>query len=187
MLASAAGAFGAMIYMWALYGKPDISMIANGFLAGLVAITAPCAFVNSVSAVIIGAIAGVILCISVFFVERTLKVDDPVGAISVHGVNGAWGVLSLGLFADGAYGDGFNGVAGTVKGLFYGDASQFIAQCVGAITNIVFVFVVMYVFFRILDKIVPMRVSEEMEIEGLDQFEVAVTAYPEFQLNKTHR
>jgi len=101
MLASASGALFSMFYMWIFYGKPDISMIANGFLAGLVAITAPCAFVNSVSAVIIGAIAGVILCISVFFVERILKVDDPVGAISVHGVNGMWGLLSLGLFADG--------------------------------------------------------------------------------------
>ena len=187
MLASAAGAFGAMAYMWAIYGKPDISMIANGLLAGLVAITAPCAFVNSISAVIIGAIAGILLCISVFFVERVMRVDDPVGAISVHGVNGAWGVLSLGLFADGTYGEGFNGVSGTVKGLFYGDASQFFAQVIGTATNIIFVFVVMYVFFKVLDKIVPLRVSPEMELEGLDQSEVGVTAYPEFHLNKTHR
>jgi Amt family ammonium transporter len=181
MLASAAGALFSMFYLWIFYGKPDISMIANGFLAGLVAITAPCAFVNSVSAVIIGAVAGVLLCISVFFVERVLKVDDPVGAISVHGVNGAWGFLSLGLFADGTYGAGLNGVAGTVKGLFYGDASQFTAQIMGVITNFVFVFVTMYVFFTILNKIVPLRVSEEMEMEGLDQSEVAVTAYPDFK------
>ncbi len=187
MLASATGALSAMAYMWMAYDQPDISMIANGFLAGLVAITAPCAFVNSISAAIIGAIAGILLCGSVFFVERVLKVDDPVGAISVHGVCGAWGVLALGLFADGTYGDGLNGVSGTVKGLFYGDASQFIAQLVGTVTNIVFVFVVMYVFFKILDKIVPLRVSREMELEGLDQGEVAVTAYPEFNLVKTHR
>ncbi len=188
MLASAAAAFSSMIYMWARYGKPDISMIANGFLAGLVAITAPCAFVDSVSAVIIGAIAGIILCISVFFVERVMKVDDPVGAVSVHGVNGAWGILALGLFADGTYGDNLNGVTGTVKGLFYGDASQLIAQLIGIVTNIVFVFTVMYVFFKILDKIVPMRVSEEMELAGLDQSEVAVTAYPDFTIrNKAHR
>jgi ammonium transporter, Amt family len=182
MLASAAAAFSSMAYMWMRYGKPDISMIANGFLAGLVAITAPCAFVNSVSAVFIGAVAGLILCISVFFVERTLKVDDPVGAISVHGVNGAWGVLALGLFADGTYGDNLNGVAGTVKGLFYGDASQLAAQCIGIVTNIVFVFVVMFVFFKILDAIIPLRVSEEMEMEGLDQSEVAVSAYPDFTI-----
>lgn len=187
MLASAAGAFFSMVYMWVFFGKPDISMIANGFLAGLVAITAPCAFVNSVSAVIIGAIAGIILCISVFFVERTLKIDDPVGAVSVHGVNGAWGILALGLFADGTYGEGLNGVAGTVKGLFYGDTSQFTAQIIGIITNVVFVFVVMYVFFKILNKITPLRVSEEVEVEGLDQAEVAVTAYPDFSIHKTHR
>ncbi|MFA6499339.1 MAG: ammonium transporter [Desulfurivibrionaceae bacterium] len=187
MIASAAGAFAAMAYMWMVYGKPDISMIANGFLAGLVAITAPCAFVDSGAAAFIGAIGGILLCLSVFFVERVLKVDDPVGAISVHGVNGAWGVLALGLFADGTYGDGLNGVKGTVKGLFYGDSGQFLAQVIGTVTNIVFVFVVMYVFFRVLDKIVPLRVSPEMELEGLDQSEVGVTAYPEFNLNKTHR
>jgi len=183
MLASAAGAFSAMIYMWVYYGKPDISMIANGFLAGLVAITAPCAFINSVSAVIIGLIAGVILCISVFFVERTLKIDDPVGAISVHGVNGAWGVLALGLFADGTYGDGLNGVEKTVSGLFYGDVSQFFAQVAGIVTNFVFVFAVMYIFFKVLDKIVPLRVAAELELHGLDQAEVAVNAYPEFAIS----
>jgi len=187
MLASAAGAFSSMVYMWTFYGKPDISMVANGLLAGLVAITAPCAFVNSVSAVIIGAIAGVLLCISVFFVERKLKIDDPVGAISVHGVNGAFGVLSVGLFADGTYGDALNGVDGTVRGLFYGDGGQLVAQIVGICTNFVFVFVVMYVFFKVLDRIVPLRVDPEHELEGLDQHEVAVTAYPEFVLQKTHR
>jgi Amt family ammonium transporter len=187
MLASAAGAFSSMLYMWFRYGKPDISMAANGLLAGLVAITAPCAFVNSVSAVIIGVIAGILLCISVFFVERNLKIDDPVGAVSVHGVNGAWGLLSLGLFADGTYGDGLNGVAGTVKGLFYGNASQFVAEVVGVLTNFIFVFVTMYVFFKVLDMIIPLRVPEEVEREGLDQAEVAVSAYPDFAIRHTHR
>ena len=184
MLASAAGAFSSMLYMWLRYGKPDISMSANGLLAALVAITAPCAFVNSVSAVIIGFVAGILLCISVVFVENRLKVDDPVGAISVHGVNGAWGLLSLGLFADGTYGDALNGVTGTVKGLFYGDAGQFAAQITGVVTNFVFVFVVMYVFFKVLNLIVPLRVLEEQEIEGLDQSEVAVTAYPDFAIRR---
>jgi len=188
MLASAASAFSAMTYMWMRYGKPDISMTANGLLAGLVAITAPCAFVNSVSAVIIGIAAGFLVCISVLFVERKLKVDDPVGAVSIHGVNGAWGVLSLGLFADGTYGDHINGVAGTVKGLFYGDASQLAAQFIGMITNMLFVFVIMYAFFKALDKIIPLRVSEEIEIAGLDQNEVAITAYPDFSIrNKALR
>jgi len=188
MLAGGAAAFSSMMFMWFRYGKPDISMIANGLLAGLVAITAPCAFVTSVAAVFIGAVAGILVCLSVFFVERTMKVDDPVGAISVHGVNGAWGVLALGLFADGTYGDGLNGVAGTVKGLFYGGGfSQLAAQLVGTVTNIVFVFTIMYVFFKVLDKIIPLRVSAEMEIEGLDQAEVAVSAYPDFNMRKTHR
>jgi Amt family ammonium transporter len=187
MLASASGAFVAMMYMWLFYGKPDVSMAANGLLAGLVAITAPCAFVNSVSAVTIGAVAGVLLCVSVFFVERTLKVDDPVGAISVHGVNGAWGLLSLGLFADGTYGDGLNNVTGTVSGLFYGDASQFLAQVIGVITNFTFVFITMFVFFKVLNMVVPMRVTKEQELEGLDQSEVAVLAYPDFSLKQSHR
>jgi ammonium transporter, Amt family len=187
MLASAAGAFSSMIYMWLRYEKPDISMMCNGMLAGLVAITAPCAFVTAPSAVLIGAIAGILVCISVFFIDRTLKIDDPVGAVSVHGVNGAWGVLALGLFADGTYGDGYNGIAGGVKGLFYGDPSQFLAQCIGTLTNIVFVFVLSYIFFKILDKAIGLRVPQEVEIEGLDQAEVAVTAYPEFHIHKTHR
>jgi Amt family ammonium transporter len=187
MLASAGGAFSSMVYMWMRYGKPDISMMCNGMLAGLVAITAPCAFVPAPSAVLIGVIAGFLVCISVLFVDQKLKIDDPVGAFSVHGVNGAWGVISLGLFADGTYGDGLNGVAGTVKGLFYGDASQFTAQCIGTLTNIIYVFVVSYVFFKILDMIIGLRVLEEVEMIGLDQAEVAVTAYPDFQTRHSHR
>ncbi|MBI5419198.1 MAG: ammonium transporter [Deltaproteobacteria bacterium] len=182
MLASAAAAFSSMLYMWLRYGKPDISMSANGLLAGLVAITAPCAFVSSVSAVIIGLVAGVLVCLSVFFVERRLKLDDPVGAISVHGTNGAWGVLALGLFADGTYGDGWNGVPGTVKGLLYGDASQLAAQAAGTVTNVVFIFALSYAFFKVLDLTMGLRVDKDKELEGLDQHEVAVTAYPDFNI-----
>src|SRR5574337_237309 len=186
MLASASGALVATLYMWFVYGKPDPSMAANGLLAGLVAITAPCAFVNSASAFLIGAIAGLLVCWSVFFVERTLKVDDPVGAISVHGVNGAWGVLSLGLFADGVYGDGLNGVAGTVKGLFYGDASQLIAQSIGIVTCFVFVFTLSWIFFKAQDAIMGIRVSAEDEIAGLDEPETGVLAYPDFTVLPAH-
>ncbi len=121
-----------------------------------------------------------LLCAGVFFVERTLKIDDPVGAISVHGLNGAWGLPAVGLFADGTYGDGLNSETGTVSGLFYGNISQFFAQAVGVCVNFGFVFLAMYAFFTVLNKIVPLRVSEEMEEEGLDQSEVAVTAYPDF-------
>jgi len=119
--------------------------------------------------------------LSVFFIENTLKVDDPVGASSVHGTCGAWGVLSLGLFADGTYGDGFNGVEGTVRGLLYGGASQFAAQIVGTLTCFVFIFGISYVFFKIMDLVMGMRVSPEVEIEGLDVPEMGVHGYPEVQ------
>ena len=141
MLASAAGAFSSMLVAKKWFGKPDLGLMANGMLAGLVAITAPCAFVTSFGAVMIGLIAGVILVASVYFVEHKLKIDDPVGAISVHGVNGAFGVLSVGLFADGSYGAGLNGVATPVIGLFYGGGfSQLIAQSIGTVTCAIFVF-----------------------------------------------
>ncbi len=179
MLASASGAFAAMVYMWTKYGKPDPSMMANGMLAGLVAITAPCAFVNSVSAVIIGAIAGVLVIWSVFFIDQTLKIDDPVGAISVHGVCGAWGILSLGLFADGTYGDGWNGVKGPITGLFYGDAGQFIAQVIDVVVCFVFIFFLSYLFFKVLDQLVGNRVSPEIEVEGLDVHEMGARGYPD--------
>jgi Amt family ammonium transporter len=115
MLASASGALLTCLTMYLLFGKPDPSMMCNGFLAGLVAITAPCAFVTSLGAVIIGAVAGVLVIAVVFFVERTLRIDDPVGAIAVHGANGFWGVISLGLFANGSYGAGWGGVHKLLK------------------------------------------------------------------------
>jgi Amt family ammonium transporter len=182
MLAGTGGAITAMLFMMWKFGKPDPSMMCNGLLAGLVAITAPCAFVTAPVSMLIGAIAGVLVCLAVFFIEGTLKIDDPVGAISVHGVNGAWGVISLGLFADGTYGDGWNGVPGTVKGLFYGDGSQLVAQLVGTATCFLFVFVMFYVFFKVLDKIIGNRVSAETEIVGLDLPEMGALAYPEFPL-----
>ena len=187
MLASAAAAMSAMCYMWIKYGKPDISLSVNGLLGGLVAISGPSAYVGPTGAVIIGLIAGMLCCASVFFVERKLKVDDPVGAISVHGACGAWGMISIGLFADGTYGDGLNGVPGAIKGLFYGGASQFIAEAIGLLVNVLFVFVLMYTFFKLVDKIIPLRVSEEVEFEGLDHNEVSVTAYPDFSIMKARR
>jgi Amt family ammonium transporter len=187
LLAGVAAAFSAMCYTWLLYGKPDISLSANGLLSGLVAISASCAFVNPIEAVIVGVVAGVLCCTSVFFVERKLKVDDPLGAVSVHGTCGAWGLIALGLFANGTKGDGLNDVPGAVAGLFYGGTSQFVAQVIGVVTNFMFIFGVMYLFFKALDRIVPMRVAEEVEFEGLDQNEVSVTAYPDFSISKTRR
>ncbi|MEO8412718.1 MAG: ammonium transporter [Ginsengibacter sp.] len=178
MLASAAGAFAAALYMKAKTNKWDPGMMANGMLAGLVAITAPCAFVNPLSAVIIGVIAGFLVIFTSFFVERTLKIDDPVGAFAVHGANGIWGVLSLGLFADGSYGDGWNGVPGTVKGLFYGDGKQFVAELIGAATCFVFVFVVMYIFFKVCAKTpIGLRSDAADEIAGLDIPEMGIHGY----------
>ncbi len=187
LLAGVAAAFSALCYMWFLYRKPDLSLSVNGMLGGLVAISASCAFVSPAGAVMIGLIAGVLCCSSVFFIERKLKVDDPVGAVSVHGACGAWGMISLGLFADGTYGEGLHNVSGTVKGLFYGSASQLAAQVVGVIVTLVFVFVVMYLFFTVLNKLTPLRVAEEVEFEGLDQNEVSVTAYPDFSITKSRR
>jgi Amt family ammonium transporter len=180
MLAGAAGALSATAYVWKRFGKPDPSMMANGMLAGLVAITAPCAFVTSVSAVIIGLTAGVLVVAAALFIERTLKIDDPVGAVAVHGVNGAWGVISLGLFADGVYGDGWNGVQGTVRGLFYGDARQLGAQLIGTVTCGVFIFAVFYAFFKLVEVTMGNRVSAEAELEGLDVPEMGVLGYPDF-------
>src|SRR4051794_1062815 len=182
MLAGCTGTFGALLYMWALKGKPDSGMSVNGMLAGLVAITAPSGFVNPTASAIIGLIAGVLVCVSVSFIENTLKVDDPVGAISVHGAGGLWGVLSVGLFADGTsnYGGAWNGVTGSVTGLFYGDASQLVAQLVGVGTLVGFVFTFSYAMNWVLDVVLGQRVSAESEVAGLDLPEMGQLGYPEF-------
>ena len=182
MLAGCTGTFGAILYMWISKGKPDSSMSGNGLLAGLVAITAPSGFVSAPSAAIIGLIAGVLVCASVAWVENVLKVDDPVGAISVHGANGLWGVLSVGLFADGTsnYGGSWNGVTGSVTGLFYGDASQFAAQLVGISTLLGVVFTLSFAINMVLEYVIGHRVSAETELNGLDVPEMGQLGYPEF-------
>lgn len=185
MIAGAIGGLAAMFYMWGRYGKPDPSMTANGALAGLVAITAPCAFVPAWSAFIIGLVAGIIVCVSVHFIDNTLKIDDPVGAISVHGVNGIWGIISLGLFADGTYGSGFGGVSHTVSGLFYGNVGQFLAQLIVVGVLIVWGFGLSFAWFKLLDKVWGLRVPPEVELEGLDLEEMGAYGYPDFQILKT--
>ncbi|HVZ60887.1 MAG TPA: ammonium transporter, partial [Terriglobales bacterium] len=184
MLAGCTGSIAAMFYMWIRYGKPDSSMTCNGLLAGLVAITAPCGFVNSASSAIIGFIAGLLVCVGVEYFDRVAKVDDPVGAIAVHGVNGLWGVISVGLFADGTsnYGGSWNGVAGGVKGLFYGDPGQLVAQLIGVGTLIGVIFPLGYIMALFVHKIIGQRVSAEAELEGLDIPEIGSLAYPEFVL-----
>ena len=173
MLAGCTGTFGALLYMWMKNGKVDASMSGNGLLAGLVAITAPSGFVNTVGACIIGLIAGVLVCLSCSFVENFMKVDDPVGAVSVHGTCGLWGVLSVGLFADGTG-------MGSVRGLFYGDPSQLVAQLVGISTLIGFIFTFSFLVNLAIDVFVGQRVSVESEIGGLDLPEMGQLGYPEF-------
>jgi len=177
MLASAAGAFTAYLYVVWKFGKPDISMLCNGMLAGLVAITAPCAFVSAPIAVLIGAISGVLVVLAALFVEHKLKIDDPVGAVAVHGVNGAWGILCVGLFANGTYGDGLNGVDGPVRGLFYGDKGQLAASVIGIVINVVWVSAITVVALKIIGKLVGNRTSADDELGGLDIPEMGVAGY----------
>ena len=178
MLASAAGCLASVLYMWAVYGKPDPTMGCNGLLAGLVAITAPCAFVDTMAAVVIGTLAGLFVVWGVLFFEKVCKLDDPVGALAVHGVNGAWGCLSIGLFANGQYGGGWNGVATAPTGLFYGGGlGQLAAQSIGVLTNIVWVFSSAFLMFYVMEKTMGNRVSAKEEIEGLDIHEMGVPGY----------
>jgi Amt family ammonium transporter len=178
MLASSAGAVAALLYVWASYAKPDLGMACNGLLGGLVAITGGCAFVTPAAAVLIGLVAGGLVVWSVVLLERRLRVDDPVGAISVHGVCGMWGALAVGLFADGSYGSGWNGVAGPVRGLFFGDPAQLGAQCIGVAVDAGFVFAASYGFFRLVERVMGNRVPAEVELTGLDALEMGTDAYP---------
>jgi Amt family ammonium transporter len=192
MLASVTGALGTMFFLMGTGKKPDPSMMCNGMLSGLVAITAPCAFVDSWAACVIGAVAGVLVVLSVHFFDR-IGVDDPVGAISVHGANGLWGVISVGIFATGKYGAGWNGVvrdemvqkygSDGVRGILYGDASQLTAQLLDAAVVAVFGFLMAMVWFKISNLITPIRVSRETEIEGLDVPEMGVLGYSGFAVD----
>jgi ammonium transporter, Amt family len=161
-LAAAAGACTALITSWFKFGKPEVGMTLNGALAGLVAITAGCANVTPASSVIIGAIAGVLVVIAVLFIDK-IKIDDPVGAVSVHGVNGAWGTLAAGLF----------NIGGT-------SAKMILVQLLGIGTCFVYTFVIAFIMFKILAATVGLRVSPEEEIEGLDVTEHGGEAYPDF-------
>ena len=187
-IAAAFGATAAIAWITLRMGKPDPAMMANGMLAGLVAITAPCAFVAPWAAAVIGIVAGVLVIESVFFIERRLHIDDPVGAISVHGVCGIFGVLAVGIFANGSYGGGWNGsdVDG-VSGLIKGDWGQFGAQALGALVLCTVIFGVAYAFFAIQNKLTTggIRSTEDDEIAGLDLPEMGTLAYPEFALNRS--
>jgi Amt family ammonium transporter len=187
-LAAVAGSATAILFWYFMFGKPDISMGCNGMLAGLVAITAPCAFVGPNAAVIIGIIAGLIVCLGVLFNERVLKVDDPCGAVSVHGYCGWFGAVALGIFADGTYGAGWNAVGATsylgkagqgVTGLLHGDTTQFLTQLGGATLCAIYAFGFTFIVFKLVNAMVPLRVSAEVELEGLDVPEFGMLAYPD--------
>jgi Amt family ammonium transporter len=192
MLAGIVGSLASMVTLMMKNLKPDPTMMCNGMLAGLVAITAPCAFVDPWAAAVIGGVAGWLVVVSVFFWEAR-GIDDPVGAISVHGVNGIWGVLSVGIFATGQYGAGWNGVvrdamvqaygSDGVRGLLYGDFSQFVMQSIDATVVAVFGFLMAYAWFKMSDLITPIRVSAETEMEGLDGPEMGTLGYPDFQIH----
>jgi Amt family ammonium transporter len=172
---AAAAAIAASITAWLLLGKPDLTMILNGALAGLVAITAPCAFVSIPSSLIIGLIAGVLVVLSVLFFDK-VKIDDPVGAISVHLVCGVFGTLAVGLFAQAEFTPDTTG-----DGLFFGGgAGLLMAQLAGIIGVGIFVFVISLIFWKIIAATVGIRVSAEEEMEGLDIGEHGNVAYPDF-------
>jgi Amt family ammonium transporter len=180
LMAGAAGGGTAMLFMW-LFGpnkKPDAAMSVNGVLAGLVAITAPCAFVDVTSAVIIGMIGGVLVCAASVALEKA-KIDDAVGAAPVHLINGIWGVLAVGIFANGNPDTAlWNGIATPVTGLLYGGTGQFIAQVFEAVAVGGTVFVSSLIFFKILAALKVLRVSREVELEGLDGPEMGSYGYP---------
>ncbi|MBI5555742.1 MAG: ammonium transporter [Elusimicrobia bacterium] len=174
-MAAAAAILSAIMVSWILLGKPDLGMTLNGCLAGLVAITAPCAFVSVGSSIIIGLIAGILVVLAVIGFDK-LKIDDPVGALSVHLVNGVFGTLCVGLFAQ----DKIAGVA-TGDGLFYGGGLKlFLAQLTGVISVAVYTFIVSLIAWAILKTVMGIRVSLQEEIEGLDIGEHGNAAYPEF-------
>ncbi len=173
MLAGSAGAMTAMVITWVQGKKPDVGMTCNGLLAGLVAITAPSGYVEPIAAIIIGIVAGGLVVVFVGLVDKIFHIDDPVGAISVHGVNGMWGQLAVGLFADG------KAQYASVTGLFYGGGiGQLLAQIVGAAVAFVWAFGISWVFFKVLGLVIGSnRVSEKMELDGLDGGEMVQPGY----------
>jgi Amt family ammonium transporter len=177
-LAAASGGILAMVMVWRMFGKPDLSMAMNGALAGLVAITAPCAFVEPWAAIAIGGVAGVIVVLGVILLDK-LNIDDPVGAVSVHGFNGIWGTVAVGLFGKQALGLANNG-------LFYGGGLvQLGIQSLGALAVISFILITMGILFKLIDITIGLRVSREEELRGLDIGEHGMESYAGFEIFTT--
>jgi Amt family ammonium transporter len=189
-IAGAFGAVTAMFFMQIKTGKPDPGMMVNGMLGGLVAITAPCAFVQPWAAAVIGIIAGVLIPVAANFIEKR-GVDDPVGAVAVHGIGGTFGVLAVGIFADGQYGAGWNLTTTTkegVTGILYGGDGwgQLLSQFVGVLVIWTVIFGIAFAFFKIQNKVMKggIRPPAEEEIGGMDLPEMGALAYPEFHLHE---
>ncbi|MBN1493752.1 MAG: ammonium transporter [Candidatus Omnitrophica bacterium] len=174
-LAAATGGIAAMFMVWKKFGKPDLSMAMNGALAGLVAITAPCAFVDPWAAIVIGAIGGVLVVLGVIMLD-TLKIDDPVGAFPVHGINGVWGTLAIGLFGKESLGLASNG-------LFYGGGiKQLLIQFLGISSVVAFIVISMGLVFIVIDRTIGLRVHSDEEYKGLDISEHGMESYAGFQI-----
>jgi Amt family ammonium transporter len=174
-LAAAAGAIAIMLVAWIKFGKPDFALTLNGSLAGLVAITAPCSVVTPGSAIYIGVIGGVVCLYAVVLLDK-LHIDDPVGAVPVHGVNGIWGTLAVGLF-------GHSSLGAPLDGFFYGGGlKQLGIQALGTFSVVIFVVGSMWLVFKSIDALVGLRVSEKEELQGLDIGEHGMESYSGFQI-----
>ncbi len=177
-IAAAMGGIFAMITVWIMFGKPDLSMAMNGALAGLVAITAPCAYVEPWAAVTIGAVGGAVVVLGVVMLDR-LKIDDPVGAVPVHGFNGIWGTLSIGIFGKKALGLAYDGL------IYGGGVIQLGIQALGVFTVVLFIIITMGIVFKLIDLIIGLRVMREEELRGLDIGEHGMESYSGFQIFAT--
>jgi Amt family ammonium transporter len=180
-IAAAAAAITAMVTVWVKFGKPDLSMTMNGALAGLVAITAPCAFVSPAASIAIGFIAGIIVVFGVVALDA-LRIDDPVGAVAVHGMNGIWGTLAVGVFGQKALGEGVLARDGLLHG---GGFHQLGIQALGTFTVSLFVLLAMGLVFKFIDSLVGLRVSATEELKGLDLGEHGMESYSGFQIFTT--
>lgn len=179
LLAASAGGLAALVVVYIKTKIFDVGMMLNGILAGLVAVTAPCAWIEAWAAVVIGLIAGILVVTSVYTLEN-LHIDDPVGAVSVHGTCGIWGLISVGIFADGTYGN-YSTDPPFVTGLLYGGGlGQLISQIIGAAVATIWAFGWGFVVFKALDAIIGIRVSPQEELKGLDVYEHGGSAYPDF-------
>jgi ammonium transporter, Amt family len=188
LLAGAAGGMSSMLYMWWIgpSKKPDPGLSVNGILAGLVAITAPCAFVSPLASIVIGLIAGVIVCLATFGLEK-IHIDDPVGAVPVHFCNGAWGLLAVGIFANGnSASAGWNGVQTAVTGLIHGGNRQIIAQVLELLSIFIVVTGLSYVFFKILNVFKLLRSAPADELMGLDVPEMGMLGYTNVDVVMPH-